>query len=714
MQSKYFIIFLSIFLSTTFRSQSQDIRKYFREIEINADTSLYTLGKNTLKFQGKEHLAFKYQDEEEVCEVKLYPNDQSRIDSIILLHSGDFDIIDSLTNMNGKYFRFKVVFHDLNTSNFLKFTFAIKDTEQEKATITDLNLLPFHATFVKLYPLSDELFVGEEKVIELITNNIDNVRFNNDWQESDGFSYRLSKTFNQLRLHLVPNTTGQKTIIVPLQTKSPHLNKSGIPVYDLPPVTYTFSFKQSRLQYLGIDKREVTLDDTTGRQGIEVQLENSRLLRMGRTYRIEDQEQPGGALIAELFTRNLLTNNRVLCILRVYNYHREPEGYLYIKDGDQAIFITNFNITPKTRIDRISILKEGNWTQNLDVFPGEVIDLNIEGQGLHKARFTFEELIDISTDTTIRSENLALYKFRVPMDVTKKSLNLYNWANNTGRVLNVREYKEPRPFDFLYVNYDGTKHQVSELASTILVDKTISDVIFSADHSMLDSEVKMYGKQYLQMEITIFGGKNEILEIKSIDNIVICPDINSPRYEHYPDKDCNLDYFNLNQFIRKKTHTLDLWSRINIKISHNSIKYSGEGFSKEFDLILRKDYSFDIEVSFPAGLITVSKPNPDSEDDRFGQLTGISIAMIAQFTFYHPDKINSIRPYKIGAGFLALNTFNFSDTGENRDIGVVLLGSLYPTTKDAKLTFPLYFGGGYLLKDTKFFLLLGPGIRIRL
>jgi hypothetical protein len=714
MQGRYIIIFISLLLLTSFHSQSQDIRKFFREVELKADTSLYTLSENTLEFQEKERLAFEYKDEEEVCEVKLYPADITQIDSLVLLHSGDFDIVDSLLNINGEYFRFKVNFHNLNTSNFVKFTFQIKEYNQEKPVIVDLNLLPYHATFVRLYPLSDELYIGEEKVFELITNNIDNVRFNNDWQESNGFNYRLSKTFNQLQLHIIPNSTGQKTISIPLQTKSPNLIKESVPVFDLPPVTYTFNVRQSRLQYLGIDKREVTFDDSTRRQGIEVQLENSRLLRMEKTYRIEDQEQPGSALIAELYTRNLLTNNRVLCILRVYNYHRESEGYLFIKDGDQALFITNFNITPKTRIDRISILRNGNWTENLDVYPNEVIDLKIEGQGLHKARFTFEELIDITTDTTIRSENLSQYKFRVPMDVTKKSLNLFNWANNTGYALNVREYQEPRTFDFLYVNYDGRKHQVSELPSTILVDKTISDVIFSADRSIIDSEEKMYGKQYLQMEITITGGKDELLEIKTIDNIVICPDVNSPRYEHYPDEDCGMNYFNLNQHIRKKTHALDLWSRINIKVSHRKEKYDNEGFSKEFELIIRKDYSFDIEVSFPAGLITVSRPDPDTEDDRFGQLSGISIAMIAQFTFYHPDKINSIRPYKIGAGFLALNTFNFSDTGENRDIGIVILGSLYPARKDAKLTFPLYFGGGYLLKDTKFFLLLGPGIRIKL
>ena len=136
--------------------------------------------------------------------------------------------------------------------------------------------------------------------------------------------------------------------------------------------------------------------------------------------------------------------------------------------------------------------------------------------------------------------------------------------------------------------------------------------------------------------------------------------------------------------------------------------------TREFDFILSKTHSFDVEVSFPAGLITVSKPDSATGDQQLGQLTGISIAMIGQFTFYHPEKINVQRPYKIGAGFLALNLFNFSDNAADRDIGLVVLGSLYPTTKDAKLTFPLYVGGGYQLKNQKWFLLIGPGIRIRL
>ena len=90
------------------------------------------------------------------------------------------------------------------------------------------------------------------------------------------------------------------------------------------------------------------------------------------------------------------------------------------------------------------------------------------------------------------------------------------------------------------------------------------------------------------------------------------------------------------------------------------------------------------------------------------------MAMIAQLSFYERNRINRLRPYKVGAGFIALDAFNFSENDDNRDVAFVILGSLYPTRKDKKLTFPLYFGGGYKLKTQEFFFLIGPGIRISL
>jgi len=46
----------------------------------------------------------------------------------------------------------------------------------------------------------------------------------------------------------------------------------------------------------------------------------------------------------------------------------------------------------------------------------------------------------------------------------------------------------------------------------------------------------------------------------------------------------------------------------------------------------------------------------------------------------------------------------------------VVLGSLYPVPRKtrSKLSFPLYLGGGYFLSESKFFYLLGPGIRLDL
>ncbi len=440
------LVILFIFIPVSVKAQ--DISQYFKDIILRVDTNTYSMLEHHLKQNNTDYLYFNYDIPDEVCEVLLYPSAVNGISYIELLQSGDYSIIDSLMLINNSFYRFKIEFKNLNKSRFLKFLFNISDTSSANPKLIELNLFPVTSTRVNLTPLNDVMFIGEGKVFELITNNIENVNFNTDWQVCDGMSYRISKTFNQLQLHIMPNALGRKTIRLQLSTFQPDLNDLGEPVYKLPPVEYTFNIERSRLQFLNIDKRDVTLDDSTRRQGIEIQMDNSRLLDIGKTYRVENQEEPGGTLIAEIFTRNPLSNNRVLCWLRVYNYHRESEGYLYIKDGDQAMFITNISITPKTSIERISILRDGNWSQNLSVFPGETIDLKIEGLALQKANFAFEELEEVSADSLLRSETVANFTYHVPMGVSKRILNLYNHGINTGQSLSVKEYQKPRPFDF--------------------------------------------------------------------------------------------------------------------------------------------------------------------------------------------------------------------------------------------------------------------------
>ncbi len=63
-------------------------------------------------------------------------------------------------------------------------------------------------------------------------------------------------------------------------------------------------------------------------------------------------------------------------------------------------------------------------------------------------------------------------------------------------------------------------------------------------------------------------------------------------------------------------------------------------------------------------------------------------------------------------GFCATDALNFQN--EKQDLGWAALASIFPTTRDKKLAFPLYIGGGYQFKNEKWMLLVRPGIRLKL
>ncbi len=685
-----------------------DGRGQIQSLELHTDTSVSVWPRDVIVYQNERQLPVHYNQEDEVCEVTFKTMPGSKLAGLV--PSNDFELIDSLIRI-GQSYRFKVRFHEITRSEFLKFSFIFHQDTSE--TLHDIRLQPVTNTQLSLNIRDDELFIGEEKIFELITNNASNILFTNDWVTTPDFEYRMAEKSGSLLLYVVPKELGRKTLKIPVSVKKPAFDKKGKLTSTLEPLEYSFFVRASRLQFLSIDQNELTLDELSRQEGIEVQISNSRLLEMNKTYRIEMQEEPGGALVAELFTKQRLANNKVLCLVRPYNFHRKSEGYLYIKDGDDAKFITNFSITHATTIERISILREGGeWRESSTVYPGEEIEVKIEGKGLHKARFYFENLHDVSEDTLVRNEFQLFYKLRVPLGIPTKSINIYNYSEPTGKVLKVAEYQKPRDFDFMYVNYAGLSRRVSTIRGPILYEKTIKDVVFSFNPQGIDDNDELYGKQYLSIDLRITGRKNELVEMRTIDNIVICPGSSSPRFEYYPAGDCRTDEISLNKVLSRKTYDLDDWSKIDMTIHHKDEKYGDDGYEKEVEIILKRTYSFDIEVSFPAGLITISKQ--EDGEVGFGSLSGISMAMIAQFSFYHPEKIAKYRPYKIGAGFLAFNAFNFSDNVDNRDVGIVLLGSLYPTTRDVKLSFPLYVGGGYFLKDRKWFFLIGPGIRVKL
>jgi hypothetical protein len=683
-----------------------------REVSLRTDTASYQLSRHAVALQGETALYFWFRRDDETVELRLEP--EKLAGPLRLLRSPDYQQLDSLSREADGSYRTRLKFVDLTSSHFLRLvvTEAVAGPGQvaQRETVA---LLPLARTTVALRRSDDELYVGEEKVLELTSSNSRNVHATGEWVRGADFDYRLVAEPNRgLRLHVLPNQLGRRTLVVRLQTERPTLQPGGHLSYLLPVLKQEFNVKASRLRFLSPDKRSVTLDELSRRRGVELILDNGRSFELRRTYRLEDQEEPGGALIAELFTRQYLANDRVLCYLRPYNTHRQTEGYLYLKHNDQAQYITNLDITPKTTISSVQLLhRGGEWTSSLTVNPGETVDVRLEGEGLQKGRFYFEDLPIIPSDSSVRTDTRAVYRLQVPVNYDKRKSLIYNTGQPTGQALSIRELQRPHPLDFINVSYGEAARQITRLDGPVLYNGTIRDVVFQFRPEAIDADNFLFGKQYLSFDVRLLNPKGELIEMRSLDNVLVCPGFNSPRAAFYQDKLCRTDPLSLNSLLSRKTYDLDDWSRIVVTIKHNAGQYGGEpGYTQTVELVLRRRLKFDIDVSFPAGLLTRKQG-----DTGYGDFGGISLATLAQLSFYSPDKINRLRPYKVGAGFVALNAFNLSQNSSvNRDLGIVILGSVYPTRREARLTFPLYLGGGYLLSAGKWFYLLGPGIGVRL
>lgn len=704
MKQKYFLRLLLFFITIGGYAQEHFDDSYFLDARMFVDTMEYSWSRNTMVRNEQKSLAFAYDQENEVAEIYLMFDEESPVTGISLVPSGDFNQVDSLI-MFRDYARLKVQFNNLTTSDFLRFTFRVKlDTLEE---LVELPLLPYTNTYVELYPNTDELYIGEEKVFELTSNNVDNIIPNNRWSEGLPINYRITRDGGRLLLHLLPNKLGNQYVDVPFKVRKPNL-KRGKLIYEISPLYQSFNIKSGRLVFLKFDQQEVTpKDDKT--EPIEVQIDNNRFLRLDKTYRIENQEESGGALVAELYTKARLNNDKVLCLLRPYAFHRKSEGYLYIKDGDNAQFVSNVDITPKTNIQSIYIQREGkDWQKSNVVHPGETVNIKLEGEGLHKASFSFPGANNLDYDSLIKNENISLFRIKVPLTINTNTIEIFNHNESTGSSLRVQEYSRPRDLDFINLDFGNRQVTVSNVDKPIYYEETLTDLVFDFQRSKID-DGDLYGKQYLQIKVKISNKKGNLIELYQFDEVVVCPNEASPRFVNYESKDCRGDDINLNNFISKKTSELEEWSRIELEISHLKSKYGGAGKSKKILIHLKRDYNFDIDVSFPAGLLILK-----SGSENFANFGGPSFAMIAQMSFYQPGRIAKYRPYKIGAGFIAIDAFNFTPDNDSRDVGLVVIGSLYPTSSDNKLTFPLYAGFGYLMVEQKMFFLIGPGIRVRL
>ncbi|MDA3911702.1 MAG: hypothetical protein PF448_10135 [Bacteroidales bacterium] len=704
MKTKLFFALLISTLSLTVFAQPRDMM--IKSIELSNTENSFNTVDNLITENGEDFLAFEFSQPEEEFLIQIHPGKDFKQYHFDIKTNSDYEVIDSVYLIEGDYYQSKIRFKRIldNPRLSLKI-YAIR--EDGRTFIIEQALFPIAKMDCDFESNPAESFVGEDTEIKIFSNLPENIKTSNKWLASGNFNYRISKYSHTTQVHLIPTKTGNQNLNLFLDLKRPIRDTAGNLSYRYGPMPIGFNVKSSRLAFLNTIEKSIVYQEKLREEGIEIQLEYHSRLNMETTYRIEAQEKPGGALVAELFVKSRLSNNKVLCILRPYNYHNQAEGFLYIKEGDKPQFVTNFSIIPYTNIEAIKIMREGeSWENSNIVYPGENLLIRLEGKSLQRGKFSIEDLIIESGDTLINRNDVIEFNAKVPLTVRRKNLQILNNKQATGKSLTVKEYSEVRPMDYILIDYGAGNRSLTDINGPEFHNKTIQNILIRFDQDKIDSEEMLYGVQSFDLEIRITGSKGQVFEVLNLNKNKVVPGKSSPRHAYY-DKNNAITEISLNQYLRKKTYELDDWVKIQMEFKPTDASKAKREDTKTIDIIVQHDFRFDIDVSFPAGLITKKFDGSTG----VGNFSGISMAMIAQFSFYQQDKINRFKPYKVGAGFVAINALNFSENAQ-RDMGVVIIGSLYPTTRDSKMTFPLYFGGGYMLNDGKWLVLLGPGIRV--
>ena len=680
----------------------------FKEIIIQTDTTKYYQSENTVHYLNEKFIFFKVSSNEEICEITFVPENGGHLKQMILMPSHDYKILDTFMLIKNEYFRGKIKFTDLASMRFSRLVVQVRDIN-DRESVEEFKLFPYFETSLFSPTEDQELYVNEDKLLDLSAINAANIRIDDrDWVSTSHVDYRITQSAGGLKLNIHPRVVGDEVFKIKLKTIKPYLNELNALTYDLPAITVKIQVKPSRINYLNLEYTDFFLDPSFNKNN-EVQVDFTRALSMKRTYRIESQQEPGGKLIAELFTVSQVgNNNKILCWLKTYSLHRMNEGYLFVKDGDQTKFMTNFDIIQRPKIDRVTILKEGgsDWQNNLLVSPGENIEVKIDGSGLLKAEVMFDLGNRYLLDSARRTDNVMFFSMKIPIEVSKRKIAILMNKEFIGYELQVKEFQRPRDFDFISISYDGiNKTLVSsdKFLKPVLYRNTIEDITFSFDNKKIDQSNKIYGKQIFFMEIKMFNERKDLIEMQRVDNITICPGDNSARYSFYDFKDCQKTSLGLNKYLIHKTYDMDGWSTIEITFKHADASYTEPGYTRKVTVIKEKYVLLDMQVSFPTGLLVKR-----FGDNGIGRFSGVSTAFLAQLSFYDRQKIGKLKPYKVGAGLIALDIFNSNQA--MRDLGLVILGSLSPI-RSSRFSFPIYGGGGYFIQSNKWFLVFGPGIQ---
>ncbi len=690
------VVFLMFFSSTLF---AQLPKNAFAQVQLRFDT----LKLNYTDYRIADEFAFIMPTrlETEEVELRFYPDSVSSFKPLEIIAGKHYEVVDSLLMIGEQFYRVRLQLKDIKVGQ--SFSILIAFEEKGRRANYELLVYPYNLPKAALAQDAIELFNGEERSVEVVTPHPEYFTVNNDWVEGEHVDYWLQRDGGGLQLLLKAKRTGDHQLELPTELR--YLwPVNGKLTTDGPTLKTMVNVKPTRLRFLNVDREHVFFD-TDSRSAGELQIDYDSRLKMKSSYRVEDVSEGGGRLVAEIVPKSALGNDKILCEVFSYSHHRMTDGYLYIKDGTRTLAMTNFNVVNRPQIQEISLMREGgDWTDNLTVYPGETVEIRVRGNGLSISNFDFTPCKQ-QRDTVRLSDRIVFYTVTVPRDIDRKKVSIFFNDDVTPYDLRIREYKRPAPLNFVKIDYgDGRKHITDgDMDKPIFFRETIQDITLIFDRSAIDKQDRFFGIQELEIEVRVLSQDNKLIDIQTIRNVVICPDSTSPRHAFYEDNDCERVSLSLNSHLVRKTFTLDAFDQVLVQVRHAS----GNGPSQRVHIYAERRYNFDLDFSFPAGLLAV-----DAEDLTVGNFIGVSAAIMAQFKFFSQRRFGQPSPFQIGAGFLALNAFNFAEDAE-RDLGLVIMASLVPVRRKSSFSLPIYIGGGYFFERQQFLFLFGPGLQIR-
>jgi len=624
------------------------------------------------------------------------------VHSIDLVASVEYQLLDSLV-FDSSHFFFTLQFRDIIASRFLKLIFKVDGMFE----IVKLN--PYSEDILQIRPSTDKLIIGEQKDFLIYSSIPNNVLPSRQWVENQRYDYYVSIKNNMPVVSVLPKVLGAIESELNIDLRQPVMGPDSS-IGRRYTVDVHFVVEKSNLVFLKLENPEYVLTSLARTEGVRTLIDNNVLLKSGHTYRITNAEEGDEVLVGELVIPKKINRNKAEAVLKLYNYHQKISGYLYIKDVDEPVFVTNFTVRPETDVHNIYIKRaDGVWRNENVVFPGEILWVKLEGTSLLGEPIFFESDIDAELDSLVSDDNQLVFHVRIPKAIQSKKVEVLKSKTQIGKFLEVHEIQIPRKFDFVSIDFGAGKKRISDVSKPIFYEKSLDYFNIYFNPNKLDEQSELHGKQFFSIKIQMFDKNRKLIESAEIENICICPGENSVRHQYYDAEGCWPDVFDINEYLHNQTANLDDWATVIIEIKHQPDKYELPPLSKKIEVILRRRVNYDLDLSFPAGLLTKEF---GTGAEKLNNFSGISLAMVAQVSFYQRNKIAKYQPFKLGVGFLAFNMFSMTAEVEDRDLGIVVLGSLYPSSKDRRMSFPLFLGGGYFLSKERFFLLVGPGIRI--